>query len=216
MPYDTFRDLVPVGLAAMIPLVLVASQESQIKTVQDLLAAAKARPGQLTYATTGIGGGQHLAMEQFQQLAGVRLTHVPYKGVAAGLQDVAAGRVTLMLASPSTAMPFIRDARLVPVAYASSARMAQLPNVATFAEQGFPNFEPSGWMGLMVPRGAPAAVVEKISADLRRVATGTAYAEAIGRAGNEARYSTPAELAARIRREHDAYGQVIKSLNLKN
>lgn len=215
LPYDTFRDLIPVGIVATVPTVLVSS-DKRIRSMNDLISFAKAEPDTLTFASIGIGSGGHLLWEIFQRMANIKLTHVPYKSIAAAMQDVVAGRVTFIMGSPGTTSQYVLDGRLVPIASASVSRLPQFPTLPSFAEAGFPSFETNGWMGLVAPRGTPAGILDKIGADLKQVGTSRPYIDAIVRSGNEATYATAAEMAKRIEREHESFGKIARQINFKN
>jgi tripartite-type tricarboxylate transporter receptor subunit TctC len=215
MPYDTLTDLVPVGIVGMFPYMLVASSTLKVKTVADLVAAARARPGGIDYATNGVGGTHHLAWERFQRAAGITLNHIPYKSAAPALQDLLAGRVPLMIVAVSTAFPYIKDGRLVPIAMGSLERSRVLPDVPTVAESGYPGFEAIAWKGVLAPKGIPAALVEKISNDLRKVTQTQSYRDGLAQRGTESRTSTPREMAERLHAEYERTRAQIKSMRIK-
>ena len=215
MTFSPVRDLAPVGLVGGFTYVMVASIDSGIRSVGDLLAQARARPGSLEYSTNGIGGVHHLSWERFQRQAGIRLNHIPYKGAAAALQDVMAGRVALSFGALSSALPFMRDGRLVPIAIGSAERSPHMPEIPTIDEAGFKGMEVVTWIGVFAPRATPPALVERISADLARVTRGKAYGDAMYAQRNEVRTSTAAELAERIRIEVERTGAQVKALGLQ-
>jgi tripartite-type tricarboxylate transporter receptor subunit TctC len=215
MPYDTLTDLVPVGLVGMFPYVIFAHASLKAKSMQEVVALAKAAPGSIDYATNGVGGPHHLLWERLQHTAGIKLNHIPYKGAAPALQDVLAGRVPLMLVAVSTAFPFIKDRKLVPLAIGSLERSALLPEVPTLSESGFPNFEAISWTGVLAPKGTPAALAEKISADLARVTRAKPYREAMAQRGSEPRTSTPKEMADRMLVETNNNRELLKTLSIK-
>lgn len=215
MPYDTLTDLVPVAMAGMFPYVIVANATLKVKSLPELVAAAKARPGAIDYATNGIGGTHHLSWERLQRAAGITLHHIPFKSSAPALQEVLAGRVSMMLVGVSTAFPHIKDGRLVSLATGGLERSAFLPNLPTVAESGFPGFEVVAWMAVMAPKGMPPALLEKISRDINKVTLGRAYGDGMAQRGNEARTSTPQELADRIHREYEGTRALIKALGIK-
>ena len=215
MTFSPVRDLAPVGLVGGFTYVMVASSDSGIRSVADLVAQARARPGVLEYSTNGIGGVHHLSWERFQRQAGIRLNHIPYKGAAAALQDVMAGRVALSFGALSSALPFMRDGRLVPIAVGSAERSPHMPEIPTIDEAGFKGMEVVTWIGVFAPRATPPGLVERISADLARVTRGRAYGEAMYGQRNEVRTSTPAELSERIRVEVERTGAQVKTLGLQ-
>jgi tripartite-type tricarboxylate transporter receptor subunit TctC len=212
--FSPVRDLAPIGLVGGFTYVMVASSASGIRSMPDLLAQARARPGALDYSTNGIGGVHHLSWERFQRLAGVSLNHVPYKGAAAALQEVTAGRVPLSFGGLSSALPFLRDGRLVPLAVGSAERSRHMPEVPTLEESGFKGLEVVTWIGLFAPRATPAALIERISEEVGRVTRSRSYIDAMVAQRNEVRSSTPAELSERIRVEVERTGALVRSLGL--
>jgi tripartite-type tricarboxylate transporter receptor subunit TctC len=215
MPYDTLTDLVPVAMAGMFPYVIVANSALKVKSLPELVAAAKARPGAIDYATNGIGGTHHLSWERLQRAAGITLHHIPFKSSAPALQEVLAGRVSMMLVGVSTAFPHIKDGRLVSLATGGLERSPFLPNLPTVAESGFPGFEVVAWMAVMAPKAASPALVERLSGDINKVTLSQAYGDAMSQRGNEARTSTSRALAERIRTEYESTRSLIKSLGIK-
>lgn len=215
MPYDTLGDLIPISMVGVFPQVLVASSALNVKTLPELLAAARSRPGGVDYATNGIGSSQHLAWEQFQPHAGVTLTHVPFKSAPPALQEVIAGRVGVMLTGLATAWPYFKDGRLVPLAIGGQERQPSMPAVPTVAELGFPELDVSVWMGIFAPKGTSAALLGKIGSDLAKVTRGKAYSEGLAARGTEARTSTARELSDRIRVEYERNGRLLKSIGFK-
>lgn len=215
MPFDTLTDLVPVAMVGSFPYVLVASAALKIKTVSELVAAARSRPGALDFATNGVGGTHHLAWEQFQRQAGVRLNHIPFKSASPALQEVLAGRVGVMFTGVSTAFPYIKDGRLVPLATAGLERLPIMSELPTVAETGFPGFEVNSWMAVFSPKGTPGALIEKISGDINKVTRSKSYAEALAQRGSETRTSTPRELAERIRAEYERNRTLLKAIGFK-
>ncbi len=203
MPYDTLNDLKPIALVGSFPFILVAHPSSGFKTVADLIAAAKAKPGSIDYASNGVGVSPHMAMERLQRIAGIKLNHIPYKGAAPAMQDMLGGRVSVMFASVAAALSHVQSGMLVALAMGSATRLPQLPQVPTLAERGYPGFESASWIGVLGPAKMPDAVVQKIVADLRTVTQNAAYRESQTTMGNEVRISTSAEFAKRIATEYD-------------
>ncbi len=203
MPYDTLNDLKPIALVGSFPLMLVTHPSSGFKTVADLIAAAKAKPGSVDYASNGVGISPHMAMERFQRVANIKLNHIPYKGSAPALQDMLGGRVPIMWAAVLPSLPHVQSGKLLPLAMGSVERLPQLPQVPTLAELGYPGFEAATWIGVVGPAKMPDAVVQKIAADLHKVTQNAAYRERQTAMGNEVRSSTSAEFAKRIATEYD-------------
>jgi len=170
-PYDAVADFVPVSLIATAPEVLAVAADSPLRSVDDLLAQARAHPGAVTYGSPGVGLPQHLLGFRLGQIAGVRMQHVPYKGSSPALNDLIGGRLTAMVVTSAAVMPFIQDGRVRALAVNSSGRMSLLPDVPTFSELGMPQLTQVGWFGLFAPAGTPPAVVDAISrACMRAVA----------------------------------------------
>src|SRR5262249_40376983 len=155
MPFDTLRDLTPVSLLVKVPNVLVVHPSAPIRSVQDLIAQAKAKPGAIDFASSGNGSAQHLAAEQFDAMAGVRMTHVPYKGGGPALSDVMAGQVPVFFGSLASSLPYIQTGKLRPLAVTGKARSAVLPQLPTIAESGLPGYEVYEWNAVFVPTGTP-------------------------------------------------------------
>jgi tripartite-type tricarboxylate transporter receptor subunit TctC len=166
MPYDTKRDLAPVALVGAVPSVLVANPSLPTKNVAELVALAKARPGTLNYGSGGSGTSEHLSAEMFKAMAGVDIVHVPYKGGANAMTDVITGQISLMFTNMLGAMPHIRTGKLKAIAVADSRRSPSLPDVPTFAEAGFKDYEVSVWWGVMAPAGTPAPVIGHLNREI--------------------------------------------------
>ena len=215
IPYDPLGDLLSIGMVCMFPYVMVTNPKTNIKTMNDLVSVAKGSQKGLDYATNGVGSTHHLTWESFQKTAGIKLNHIPYKGAAAALQDVVAGEVSLMIVAVSTALPFIKDGRLVPIAIGSLERLASIANVPTISESGFPGFEAIAWQGVLAPKGTPPALIEKISNDMRKITQSASYKEALILRGTESRTSSALEMSRRIKVEFDKTSSLIKSLNIQ-
>lgn len=215
MPYDTLKDLAPVGMIGMFPYVFFANSSMKVKSMQEMVALAKAKPGAIDYATNGVGSTHHLLWERLQRSAGIKLNHIPYKSASPALQDVLAGRVPLILVALSTAFGHLKEGKIVPLAIGSLERSPALPNVPTVSESGFPNFEAIAWTGVLAPKGTPPALVEKISADLAKVTRSKAYREALQQRGSETRTSTPREMGQRMLEDTENNRQLLKSLDIK-
>ncbi len=215
MPYDTLTDLTPIAMASMFPYVVIANTTLKVKSIAELLAAARAKPGAVDYATNGIGGTHHLTWERFQRAANIRLNHIPYKSSAPALQDVLAGRVPMMMAAVATVSPFIKDGRLVALATGGTERLSFLPELPTLIESGFPGLEVISWIAVLGPKSMPPALAERISRDINRVTQSKAYREALQQRGSDARTSTPQGLAERMRADYERTQALINSLGIK-
>jgi tripartite-type tricarboxylate transporter receptor subunit TctC len=201
MPFDTLRDLAPVSLLVKVPNVLVVHPSAPIRSVQDLVAQAKAKPGEINFASSGNGSAQHLAAEQFDAMAGVRMTHVPYKGGGPALSDVMAGQVPVFFGSLASSLPYIQTGKLRPLAVTGKARSAVLPQLPTIAESGLPGYEVYEWNAVFVPAGTPAAVTDRLSKELVAVLNEPDVRKRLEATGSEIIGSKPAELDAFRRAE---------------
>ena len=169
MPYDTERDFAPIVLATRVRYLLLAHPAVPANNLKDLLALMRAKPGQMNYASIGVGSSSHLAGELFKKAANVSLLHVPYKGAAPALTDLVGGQVQLLFASPLAASPYINGGRIKAIAIAAPTRTPLLPDVATFDESGLPGFEASTWFGVMTRSGVPKAVIATLNESINRI-----------------------------------------------
>ena len=213
--YDPETDLTPIVLIEKGPLVLVVNPSSPYKTVQDIVAAAKAKPGALTFSSGGIGGSHQLSAELFKQSAGIDMIHVPYKSGSAGLTDLMAGNVTMMFDQMYSAMPSIKADKLRPIAITSKKRSPLLPNVPTFAEAGYPKVEVLNWQGLIAPKGTPKAIIDKLNAAANEALKDPQLRELMLSQGNEIGGGSPADFAALIKSESNKWSAVVKTANIK-
>ena len=213
--FNALDTLAPVTLLATSTWVLVAHPSAGFKTVQELVAASKARRGTINYASAGVGGSHHLVMEMFKSVTGTDLLHVPYRGAAAALQDVQAGQVQLMFSALSVAIGAIREGKLVPLGVALPRRTPLLPQVPTVAEQGLEGFTFSTWTGLLVPRGTPAPIIDRLNAEAARALGDPAVSERLLALGATPQPGTPKELEDLIQSTTAKMGKVIREANIK-
>lgn len=213
--YDPEADLTPIVLVEKGPLVLVVNPNSPYKTVQDIVAAAKAKPGSLTFSSGGIGGSHQLSAELFQQNAGIEMIHVPYKSGSAGLTDLMAGNVTMMFDQMYSAMPSIKADKLRPIAITSKKRSPLLPDVPSFAEVGYPKVVVLNWQGLIAPKGTPKAIIDKLNAAANEALKDPQLRDLMLSQGNEIGGGSPADFAALIKSESAKWGAVVKLANIK-
>lgn len=212
--YDLFRDLAPVSLVGSSPIIIFVSTSLPVQSVKDFVAHAKARPGQLNYASSGIGSGLHLTGELFKSLAGIDMVHVPYKGVGQAAADIASGRIQVLVNTYSGTIPHVKAGRLKPVITGGARRGAQIPDVPTGAEAGYPDFQATAWHAMVVPAGTPRPViaqlhrtlVEALAVPELRARLVTLEVEPIG--------STPEELGRFLRAEWEKWAKVIKSVGI--
>ena len=215
LSFDTVKDFANIAALGGQPNVLVVAPSSGIKTVAELIALAKQKPGQLNYASAGTGSGTHINGEKFKLAAGIDVVHVPYKGSPEALTDTMAGRVTYYFAPISAALPFVRDGKLVALAVSTAKRSSVLPNVPTIAESGVPGFDYSLWVGLFAPAGTPPAVVEKIAKDVRTAEQSADVKERFATLGAEPMPMTPQEFTKFVQTEIDESAKVIKAAGIK-
>jgi tripartite-type tricarboxylate transporter receptor subunit TctC len=215
LPFDFVRDFEPVSLLATIPFLLVAHPSLPVTSVRDLLKLARARPGQVNYASSGTGTTAHLAMEMFKNMAKVKIVHVPYKGVAAGLVGVVSGEAQLMFAIMQAGLPHVKAGKLRALAVSGSKRSQSAPDVPTIAESGVPGYEFVSWNGVHVPAGTPKAIVSKIHADLVKVVAMPDVQARMASLGMEVAGSTPEELGALVKSDIAKWGKVIKEAGVR-
>ncbi len=213
--YDPETDLSPVMLIEKGPLVLVVNPNSSYKTIGDIVAAAKAKPGTLTFSSGGIGGSHQLSAELFELNAGISMIHVPYKSGSAALTDLMAGNVDLMFDQMYSAVPSIKADKLRPIAITSKKRSPLLPNVPSFSELGYPKVEVLNWQGLIAPKGTPRAIIDKLNAAANEALKDPGIREIMLSQGNEIGGGSPAEFAALIKSESTKWGAVVKAANIK-
>jgi tripartite-type tricarboxylate transporter receptor subunit TctC len=201
MPFDPQKDLAPLTLALETPNVVIVPSSSAIRSIGDLIAAAKARPGGLSYASAGSGSSLHLAAELFCQQAGVTMTHVPYRGSSPALQDLVGGRIDVMFDNASTALPQVAGGTARAIAVTTAKRVATLPDVPTVAEQGLPGYELANWWAFVAPAGTPAPITAKLSSDIRAVLQQDSTRQSFHAISGEVIASTPDTLATHLAAE---------------
>jgi tripartite-type tricarboxylate transporter receptor subunit TctC len=214
-PYDFVRDYAPVALVASAPLALVIHASLPAKSVREFIALAKAHPGELNYFSSGTGTGTHLAAVIFDQLAGVRTTHVPYKGGAQGLGDLLSGQVQFAMSTIGLVEPHVQTGRLRLLGVGSVKRYTRLPGIPTIAESGVRGYEAEQWYGVVGPAGTPAAIVNKLAAEIKTIVANSDVRERFYSQGIEPVYATPEEFAVYIKASVAKYAKVIKTLGLK-
>jgi tripartite-type tricarboxylate transporter receptor subunit TctC len=212
VPYDPLRDFAPVIQISTFSYVLVAHPTVPAKTARDLIALAKSRPAALTYGSTGVGSGFHLAGELFAAMAGIQLLHVPYRGGgSAAITDLVAGRVDLMWDSLAVVLPQMRAGKLRAIGVTGAHRTAVLPDVPAIAESGLPGYEMVGWHGVFAPAGTPREIIERLNATIAKILSTPDIKELWSTQAMEIFPSTPEQFAARLRFDYDRYGKLIKS-----
>lgn len=215
MPFRTPEGFAPVSLLVTVPELMVITPSHPAKTVAELVALAKAQPGKLSYASSGNGSAQHLAAELFKMRTGTDIQHVPYKGGALAVVDVAAGHVPFYFGNMSAALPQARGGRVRPLAVTSAARSPAAPEVPTLAEAGVPNCEISEWNALIAPAGTPPAVIARLHTEIAKIMRMEEIKAKFADLGADAIGSTPDELAAFLRAEMTKWAEVVKAANIK-
>ena len=213
--YDPEKDLLPIVLIEKGPLMLVTNPSSPYKTVKDVIAAAKANPGKLTFSSGGIGGSHHLSAELFKQSAGIDMIHVPYKSGSAGLTDLMSGAVDLMFDQMYSAMPSVKANKLKAIAITSKTRSPLFPDVPTFVEAGLPKVVVLNWQGLVAPKGTPKAIIDKLNAAANEALKDPQLRSLMLAQGNEIGGGTPAEFAELIKAESIKWSAVVKAAHIK-
>jgi tripartite-type tricarboxylate transporter receptor subunit TctC len=215
MPYNPETAFAPISLVCELPFVLMTSTKFSPNSVKELVAYAKAKPGEVTYASSGSGGSPHLTAEIFQSATGIRMTHVPYKGGGPAMVDLMAGHVNLLFASVLEGSGHINAGKLKGLAVSHAKRNPALPNVPTLAEAGVPNAESGSWIALMAPAGTPAAVIDKVVADVKEAVAAADVREKLIAQGAVPQASTPKELQSLIAADLARYGRIIREQNLR-
>jgi len=210
LPYDPLRDLSPVVLLVSAPVVLVVTVNSKYKSLADLIAAAKNDPGAITYASPGNGTVSHLGGELLQRAAGVKLTHVPYKGAAQALTDTLGGQVQSFMSSVPSALGQLRGGKLRALAVTSAKRSPELPAVPTVAESGYPGFEANTWYGLLVPAGTPAPIIALLNTEVNRVLAMPEVRARLASEGGDTLGGSSERFAAFLAAEHLKWGRVVR------
>jgi len=209
--FDTQKDFTAVSLIAEGPFILVVHPSLPAKSVQELIALARRNPGQLNYASAGIGGLPHLAGELFKTTTGIRMNHIPYKGAAPATVDLVAGHVTIMFNNMLSALPQVKGGRLRALAVTTGKRSAAVPGIPTIAESGVKDYEVSGWYGVLAPAGLNAEALSRLNTETNRAMRQPDVIKRLSAEGVDAVASTPEEFAARIRREIEKWGAVVRA-----
>jgi tripartite-type tricarboxylate transporter receptor subunit TctC len=215
LPYDSVRDLDPITMTAAVGNVLVVNAKTPVTSVKGLIALAKQKPGELTFASSGLGGAPHLIGEFFALQTGVKLTHIAYKGGGPAIADLVGGNVFMSFASMTSSLPFIKAGRLRPLAVSSKERSAQLPEVPTMIEAGVPNLEVRDWQGILAPRSTPKAVVDKLAAEITRILKQPDTQARFAALGMDVIASTPEQFRNAIASEIQRWAMVVKDANIK-
>jgi len=214
-PYDAIKDFAPIATIARSRQILVVNPSLPVNDLQALIALAKAKPGQLSFGSSGTGNTNHLAGELFCALAGVRMLHIPYKGAGPAIIDLISGQLQLSFHVPISVIPHIRSGRLRPLAISGITRAPALPQVPTFAEAGLPAFEIAGWTGMFAPAGTPQEIIDKISSEMARILAMPEIVERLVNQGLEPFISNPEQFAALLQSDMAKFAKLIKDANIK-
>lgn len=215
LPYDPIKDFAPITHVANVPNVLVVSPTLAVGSVQELVALAKSKPGQLNFASSGVGTIVHLNAELFKLISGTDMVHVPYKGTALSIPDVANGNVAMLFDSLASVMPHVKSGKVKPLAVNAARRQALLPDVPTLAEAGMPQFDRYTWFGMFAPAGTPPAIVARVQREVVAALQAPDLLERFAAVGAEPVGSTPAEFVERIRSDAARWSEVIRKANVK-
>jgi tripartite-type tricarboxylate transporter receptor subunit TctC len=215
LPYDPIADFAPVGTVVIAPNIMGVSPKLEAKSVKEVIALARAKPGGLSYASSGIGAVFHLSGELFNLLAGVDTVHVPFKGLAAAYPEVASGQIGLIYDSVISALPHIKGGRVRPVAMLGARRSALLPDVPTMAEAGLPGYDVTFWQALFAPAKTPTAAITRLNAELQRSLGQSDVREAFAAQGAEVFPGSPADLAARVKADLANMGKLVKQAKVE-
>jgi len=215
VPYDVTSDFVPVTALAVVPNILVVHPSVPVKTVGELIAYAKARPGQLNFSSPGPGSGAHLAGELFKSSAGLDMVHVPFGGIAPAITAVLGGQVQVMFAGASSALPHVKGNKMTALGVASLKRIAAAPELPTIAESGLPGFDVTSWYGIVAPAGTPAEIINLLQSTIASGLAQPDSREKLAGLGAEPMGNTPTEFAAMIRSETAKWGKIVKDANIR-
>jgi len=215
LPFDPIKDYDAISLMSSSPYLLVVNPGFEAKSVKELIALAKARPGQLDFASPGHGTSNHLAFEMFKLMAGIELTHIPYKGTSAMITDLLGGRVSVMFVSTASVRPHVLSGRLRALGISTAKRSPAMPEVAPIAEMGVAGFDTASWVGLVGPRGTPPAIIKRLNAEINKVIDEGDLKDKLASQGFIPDGSTPREFAAHIRDELARYRKLVKDAGIK-
>jgi len=215
VPYDAFKDFAPISQVVALPNILVTHPSLPVKSVKGLITFAKARPGQINFASAGVGTNPHLAMELFLSMTGLKMVHVPYKGSGQGVIDLLAGHVTVMMPSILTALNYVKNGRLRALGVTSAKRAAGVPDIPPIAEAGVPGYEAVQWFGVLAPAATPREIVTRLNKEIVRTVQAPDIRQKLMNDGADPVGSSPEAFAAFIRSETNKWAKVAKSIGIK-
>ena len=214
-PFDTDRDLVPVSLVGRVPVVIAVNAQAGYPSLASLIAAAKAKPGELSFATPGNGSTPHLAVELFTRAAGIKLMHVPYRGGAPAITDVIGGQLPLVAVNALEVLPHVKSGKLKVLAVMSPTRSPIFPDVPTIAESGFPGFEASVWYGFVAPAATPKPIINQLHAEVQKALQTKEVRERMASVGGEVIPGSAEQFGALVRSERQRYEKLVREANIK-
>jgi tripartite-type tricarboxylate transporter receptor subunit TctC len=215
LPYDSLRDFAAVTHVANIPLVLIAHPSFPVKSVKELIALARARPGDINYASGGAGSAQHIPMEMLKAMTGINIVHVPYKGIGPGFADVLGGQVPIMFAGMSNIVPYLKPGRVRAIAVGNTKRSPAQPDIPTVAESGVPGFEYAAWTGYFAPAGVTRDIIAKLHGDITQVLSKAEVRERLSNLGFELVGSTPEALSQKLKTDIVRLGKLIRDAGIR-
>lgn len=214
LPYDPAKDLVPITMTNSYPYVLVVNGKLGPQTLQEFVALGKAKPGSMNYGTTGVGAANHLVSELFCREAGLKMTHIPYRGTALAVADLVAGQVTMVFSDPVSALPHINAGALRALAVTSPQRTPVMPQVPTMTEQGYPKMEAVAWHGIFAPTGTPTAIIDKLNSEIVKALQKPDIKELLSKQAMEPVGSSPQEFAAFLKKDIATWKEVAAAANV--
>jgi len=215
LPYDPLKDIVDVAMLGMTPYVMIAAKAGAYPTLQSLIAAARAKPGEIPFASAGVGTSTHLAAEYVAQVAGVKMLHIPYKGSPEAIQDTIAGRTSFYMAPLDVAIGHLKEGKIAPFGVSTAQRSAIVPDIPTLAEQGLANYNLSLWFGMWARAGTPPAAVQKLNAQVNAILQGKEVREQFGRIGITSVPMKPDEFAKFVRDQMVVFRNIAKQANIQ-
>ena len=215
LPYDSVKDFTPITLTTVVPLVVLVTNSLPVKNMVELISYAKANPTKLTFASAGNGAANHLAGEMIKSMAGIQMTHVPYKGDSPGMPDVISGTVSMMFPTIIAGMPNVKSGSMRPIAVTGAKRSSSLPDIPTVSESGIPGFEAVSWGGVMGPAGMPADIVKRLNVEIIRILKLPDIAERLSSMGADIVGSSPEEFDKYLRAEISKWGKVSRENNIR-
>ena len=214
-PFDPLNDVTPIVGVARAPAVVIVAANSPFKTLRDLINAAKRYPGEVTFGTAGIGAIAHMNMEHFASVAGIRMTHVPYKGSSQALTDMLGGNIAVTTANPTVAAPMVLAGRVRALAVGGSHRLPSMPDVPTFPEAGLPGFDPYDWKAILGPKGIPQDIVSRLNTEINAIVKDKDFAAVLEADGSTALGGPPSQLTALIKLDIDRWRNLIRDRKIK-